>query len=204
MAWAIILDLDNGLKHRLTGAILLVLLAVLLLPELFTGAGDVPRTAPPTAGSAEVPVRRYDIDLTERAQAPAPPAEVPAPEPIPEVPASTSEPAPVTQAVTPPTTPPTATPPTTAPAEPAPGEPQRSAGASGYFVQVGVFSSREGADRVAKSLRGKGFEVAVSRYESGKRLFRVRVGPAADRAAAVALRERLRAAGQAGTLVAPN
>lgn len=189
MAWAIIRALDNGLKHRLTGATLLVLLAVLLLPELFTGAGDMPRTAPPTAGSAEVPVRRYDIDLTERAQAPAPPAEVSPPA---EVRAPEPEPVPVT--------PPTATPPVSAP----PVAPQRAGGASGYFVQVGVFSARDGAERVAKALRGKGFEVAVSRYETGKRLYRVRVGPAADRAAAVALRERLRAAGQAGTVIAPN
>jgi cell division septation protein DedD len=37
--------LDTALKHRLTGAVILVLLAVLLLPELLTGSGRSARPA---------------------------------------------------------------------------------------------------------------------------------------------------------------
>lgn len=190
--------MDTALKHRLTGAILLVVIAVLLLPELLTGAGDAPRAVSDTGGSTDVPVRRYDIDLTERAEAPpevaspevAPPAElapVPPVEPAPESPAARPESAPEVAASPPPAEPPAAT------------EPVAS---TGYVVQVGVFSSRAGADRVAKTLRGKGFTVTVSRYDSGKRLYRVRVGPPAERAEARRLRERLAAAGHPGTVVA--
>lgn len=215
--------MDTALKHRLTGAILLVVLAVLLLPELLTGAGNAPREVAETGGSADVPVRRYDIDLTERAEAPADtPAESPAPAaetlPIPaQAPPPEAPPAEPPSAAPKPSPQPTAksSPPTQTPAAaekpaaaPAPAAtsaapaPSTDGVARRYLVQVGVFSSRDGAERIAKTLRGKGFTVTVSRYDSGKRLYRVRVGPVADRAEARRLRERLATAGHPGSVVA--
>lgn len=218
--------MDTALKHRLTGAILLVVLAVLLLPELLTGAGNSPREVAETGGSTDVPVRRYDIDLTERAEAPAdtpvespasvaetlpiptqaptpeaPPAEPPsAPVPVPQSSPQGSVPKSAPLAAPKPSSQPTAksSPPTQTPAP----APSTEGVARRYLVQVGVFSSREGADRVAKTLRGQGFTVTVSRYDSGKRLYRVRVGPVADRAEARRLRERLATAGHPGSVVA--
>jgi DedD protein len=78
---------------------------------------------------------------------------------------------------------------------------ESSAGA-GWAVQAGVFANRDNAERLARQLKGKGFAASVSESAGkGKRLWRVRVGPEADRAAAVALGARLRAAGQSGAVV---
>ena len=73
-----------------------------------------------------------------------------------------------------------------------------------WWVQLGSFSSADNAQRLARELRAKGFSVEVSLVKSnGKDLHRVRAGPEASRDAATALRTRLAAAGQQGTLVAP-
>jgi cell division septation protein DedD len=74
---------------------------------------------------------------------------------------------------------------------------------SGWAVQLGVFASHENAERLAIEVRTKGFKVTVAPVTSGSRkLYRVRVGPAADRAAAQELQSRLKAAGRpAGTVV---
>jgi cell division septation protein DedD len=71
-------------------------------------------------------------------------------------------------------------------------------------VQLGVFASRENAERLALDVRAKGFKVSVSPVTSGRRkLFRVRVGPTADRSAAQELQGRLKAAGRPGGTVVP-
>lgn len=76
--------------------------------------------------------------------------------------------------------------------------------ASGWAVQVGSFASRENAERLTRELKGKGFAATVSESSGkGKRLWRVRVGPEGDRAAAVALGAKLRSAGHSGGSVVP-
>ena len=71
-------------------------------------------------------------------------------------------------------------------------------------MQVGSFASRDNAERLTRDLKGKGFAATVSESSSkGKRLWRVRVGPEEDRAAAAALGTKLRAAGHSGTKVVP-
>lgn len=63
--------MDSRAKQRLTGAIILVALFVLLVPELLTG----PKNAAPPATAQEEGLRRYTIDLdapaTPAGQAPA-------------------------------------------------------------------------------------------------------------------------------------
>jgi DedD protein len=74
----------------------------------------------------------------------------------------------------------------------------------GWFVQLGVFASRENAERLAVEVRNKGFKTSVSPVTSAKRkLYRVRVGPAPDRAAAQELQGRLKAAGRPGGTLVP-
>jgi cell division septation protein DedD len=71
-------------------------------------------------------------------------------------------------------------------------------------VQLGVFASHENAERLALEVRVKGFKVSVSPVPGGKRkLYRVRVGPAADRSGAQELQGRLKAAGRPGGTVVP-
>ena len=207
--------MDTALKHRLTGAVILVLLAVALLPELLTGSGRAARPnalLPSEAGSA--PERSIDIDLTEAARAPAgatpAPAPTPAPPPAPlelPTPPAVMEPAPAT-------TPPVAEAPTPAAAlakaapatppapEPAKAAPAKAASAGTYFVQLGVFVNRASADRLDRTLRRQGFTPIVKEVTaSGKRMYRVRVGPEIDRAAANALLKRLSEAGHKGSVV---
>ena len=69
------------------------------------------------------------------------------------------------------------------------------------MVQLGSFARRENAERLAQQLRARGFQAAVSQGSSGRRLFRVRAGPAPSRAAAAQLAAKLRAAGHAGAIV---
>lgn len=79
-----------------------------------------------------------------------------------------------------------------------------STSAGHWWVQIGSFASEQNAQGLARKLRGQGFIIDVSLVRSGgKDLHRVRAGPEKDRAAASALRNRLAAAGQTGSLVAP-
>jgi cell division septation protein DedD len=71
-------------------------------------------------------------------------------------------------------------------------------------VQLGVFRSRENAERLAQDVRVKVFKASVSAVSSGGgKLYRVRVGPAPDRAGALELQGRLKAAGRPETKVVP-
>ena len=207
--------MDTALKHRLTGAVILVLLAVALLPELLTGSGRAARPnalLPSEAGSA--PERSIDIDLTEAARAPAgatpTPAPTPAPPPAPielPTPPAVMEPAPATtppvaEAPTPAAAPAKAAPATPPAPEPAKAAPAKAASAGTYFVQLGVFVNRASADRLDRTLRRQGFTPIVKEVTaSGKRMYRVRVGPEIDRAAANALLKRLSEAGHKGSVV---
>jgi len=69
------------------------------------------------------------------------------------------------------------------------------------MVQLGSFASRANADGLARQVRLQGFQVSVSQGSSGRHLYRVRVGPAHDRAAAAALAQQLHAAGHSGSVV---
>jgi cell division septation protein DedD len=97
--------------------------------------------------------------------------------------------------------PPPATPPATEPkpAAPPPAPPERSkptppaqqappAAGEGYFVQTAAYSSKASADREAASLKAMGYAAFVT---SGP-LFRVRMGPFSERAAAEKVATRLR------------
>ena len=64
----------------------------------------------------------------------------------------------------------------------------------GFAVQVGAFADSASAERLANSLRGKGFRVYVSgSREEGASRWRVRVGPMETREAAERSAARLKA-----------
>jgi cell division septation protein DedD len=78
------------------------------------------------------------------------------------------------------------------PAQPAP-PPVAAAPAGKVAVQVGAFETSGAAERLAKSLKGKGFPVYVSPgTKAGNARWRVRVGPLATREEAEAIAERLK------------
>jgi DedD protein len=204
-------------KERLTGAIILVALIVLLVPELLSGpVRSAPRAAVVTSSSEEPPLRSYTINLADDAhsrgtasqtsgpQQPAPIAAAPAadgattPAATPAAPAGPHEAAPEPARAAPET-------PAQSPAgsgTATPGAPLSSTAGSGAFmVQLGSFASRANADHLARQVRARGFQVSVSQGSSGRHLYRVRVGPAHDRAAATALAQQLAAAGHSGSVV---
>ena len=223
--------MENRIKERLTGALILVALLVILVPELLSGraphgSGEVvPEARPATEGP---PLRSYTMDLAAAADAspagqsalnvkpaddaatlPAPAsAPIPPPEaaPAPAVaPAATAAPPPRPEAQPKPEQ---AQPAQTSksPAAPAP-KPQSapvpaptSASATGWYVQVGSFAKRENAQRFVQELGKKGHSAQLL---GGGSLFRVRVGPVNDRAAAAALQSRLSADGFKGAIVGP-
>jgi DedD protein len=168
--------LDIHLKQRLTGAVILVLIAVLLVPELLTGPDSPPAPDVAEPGISDASgMRSYEIDISDA----PPPTAAPLPPP-----ARVAAPAPVVESAPPP------------PPAPAPATEGR------LVVQVGSFSSRPAADKLASDLRKRSFPAAVSSVKaSGRTMYRVRVGPVADRAAANELAGKLRAAGHAGTVV---
>ena len=180
--------MDTALRNRLTGAVILVLLAVLLLPELLTGAGGTATRTPSTAGATPeggAPLQTLQIDLSGTARGPAGSALPP-----PEVAAGLTDDLEVDPAAPPPVVRlPVPEAITTAPPAAAPVDPT----ATRFYVQVGTFATRERAETAQKDLARRGFKVIINETTSGaRRLHRVRVGPVADRAAAVALEARLR------------
>lgn len=199
--------MDTPLKHRLTGAIILVLLAVIVIPELLTGERN-PQAAAASGAAAPgsaAPLRSYDIDLTDAAMAPAPqPAAAPQAAAAPPLRSAAASQPPATGAKPPGASAaaPTPAPTPTAAAARAPTLRATTAASGEFFVQLGSFAARDSAERLAAEVRRKGFAVKVSATRSGQQtLHRVRVGPVGERPAANALAERLRAAGHTGRIV---
>jgi DedD protein len=220
--------MDSRAKQRLTGAVILVALFVLLVPELLTGP-----TSAIVPANEEEGLRRYTIDLdapspgSTPASAPevalpavtenasqtvrATPGEAAVPAASPAAPAQS---APNSAAQVPQTAPAplpadapaaSATPPASAPA-PRP-EPVRPAATSrgearSFVVQLGSFGSRDNAERLVRDMTARGFTTFIAPITTnGRELYRVRVGPTRDRASAEALAARLKRVGQSGSIV---
>lgn len=222
----IIRTMDRSLKARLIGASVLVLLVVLVVPELLSG----PKTAtptPPAETTGNGQMRTYTIELGDGAAsastAPAPRAIEPVSPPPDERGASATvatastdgsadparsgapdRPATKNAAVRPPAaevdermTPKTASAASAA-----------AAGASTpvrgtWSVQVGAFGSADSARTLVDKLEADGFSAYVSEgRRDAKTLYRVRVGPEAERVRVDALAGRLKARGLPVSIVA--
>jgi DedD protein len=214
MAWAILKStaMENRLKERLTGAAILVALIVMLVPEMFRGQrGEVSSTSGSSGDGP--PVRSYTIDLSNNpkhngplqstAADPLAPPEPPGAGPAKAEPAK-AEP-PKVDSSKPDLKSDTANPEvhvaraaTTAGASGA----LKTANAASWGVQVGIFSKHENAERMLHEAQGKGFNVAISSADS-KGMFHVRAAGLADRTAAQALSQKMKASGLPAAIVAP-
>jgi DedD protein len=213
--------MDARAKQRLTGAIILVALVVLLVPELLTGPAATPAPGADDEGMREVTI---DIDAPskpsgattppDQVSLPAVSAPTAAPAPAPTTTAASPAPAPTPSAPTPAITAPAPTAPREAASAAAPSQtaapPPTSAPvvvspkpARGSFaVQLGSFSNQDNAQRLVGEMKAKGFSAFIAPITSGGReLYRVRIGPTSDRAGAEALAVKLRAQGQPGSVV---
>ncbi len=183
--------MDEGLKRRLIGATVLVSLAVIFVPMLLEREPDVdpgishsniPPRPVPDASPSLLPPRDESlgtagaIDRGPVEQAPSvAPVVDPTPAPAVEIP--------VAQAPRPAPSRPEPEPPGPEPPRPEPAKPESPAAVTtGWVVQVGSFSNRENAEGVLEALGAGGFPAFVEAADvQGKQVFRVRVGPEADK-----------------------
>ncbi|MBC8025800.1 MAG: SPOR domain-containing protein [Steroidobacteraceae bacterium] len=220
--------MDSRAKQRITGAVILVAMFVMLVPALLTGpANERGKDNETPAAPDEAGLRSYTIDIdapakpAQTTQAPlaavelptpsaatpmAVPGEAAAPEPTPVDSATTAPDVVAPMAIAPvptPVSPPAHT--STAPASAPRGDSQpvvKPIPGGAFAVQLGSFSDRDNASRLVREMTAKGFAAFVAPITSnGRELYRVRVGPARDRAAAEALATQLRRIGQTGSIV---
>ncbi|VVN28179.1 Cell division protein DedD [Pseudomonas fluorescens] len=206
--------LDKAYKQRMVGALVLVALAVIFLPMLFSRQDEqrqVTVEAPTAPQAPVVPQVQVEPVVVPEPQAlpqePVPSdAEIAQQEeptmPIaPAAPAAPVAPAPVAKPVTPPPAPAAVAPvnkPTTAPSQPitaAPGKPdatQSRVDANGlsvsWSVQLASLANRASAENLQKTLRSQGYNAYIRTADGKNRVF---VGPLIERAEADRLRDLL-------------
>lgn len=197
--------LDKGLKQRIVGALVLLALAVIFLPMLFSRQDEMRQVTvdapamPKTPAMPEVKVQPTQVPTPQAADA-LPPAEQ-------------SEQAPPAQAALPvpsappaaPASVPKASPPPAAPVQRAPQAPAQVVASSAqpsapaqhldgdnlavsWSIQLASLSSRARADELQKSLRSQGYNAYVRSFDGMNRVF---VGPLVERAEADRLKEQL-------------
>lgn len=205
--------MERALKERIIGAAVLVLFVVLIVPVFLDGPPDeneivservllpgqesqktqtvvlernrtepVPAASNQTSAAAGTPESEVGIPKAENETVAEPAAAVEAPAVVEK------------KAEPPPAVPETA--PATRKAAPA-------ASTTGMWaVQLGSFSSKENAERLAADLRKQGYAAFLSQLstDSGP-LHRVRIGPQKDRESAEAMASRLSKVGQEGQVV---
>lgn len=186
----------NPLKQRLVGAIVLVALAVIFIPLFLSGERD---DGAPLFGSKlpSKPDELTNMQRQELAHTVPPPA---APSEIRTLVDRDSPPAAVTDT---PTTPLSTTPsdkpgakekdkPAASAPDPAKEDKPAPSGPHGWVVQIGSFSNKTNALKLRDKVRGQGFQAFVEAVTNADgRVFRVRVGPEAERSKAEALKTQL-------------
>ncbi|HEN8797885.1 SPOR domain-containing protein [Pseudomonas sp. CM27] len=187
--------LDKGIKQRMVGALVLVALAVIFLPMLFTREDEMRQVhveAPQAPAMPSLPEVKVE------------PVAVPEPQVIPEEP----QPAPVvvnesTAPASPPSQPITPSPQAQAQAQPV--KPQASAPAAkveakaaapskidvnglpvSWSIQLASLSNRAGAEKLQQTLRSQGYNAYI---RSAGGMNRVYVGPLIERAEAERVRD---------------
>ncbi|MEW9682283.1 SPOR domain-containing protein [Pseudomonas sp. TE50-2] len=201
--------LDKGMKQRMVGALVLVALAVIFLPMLFTREDEMRQVrveAPEAPAMPNLPQVQVE------------PVQVPEPQPLPEqndqpvvvVDESTSpvtapsqpiapvttvaQPKPQTPVPTPPVSkvePRPAPAPSAAPAAPAakPAAPSKidvNGLPVSWSIQLASLSNRAGAENLQKTLRSQGYNAYIRSADGMNRVF---VGPLIERAEAERLRD---------------
>ncbi|UST86911.1 MULTISPECIES: SPOR domain-containing protein [Pseudomonas] len=198
--------LDKAYKQRMVGALVLVALAVIFLPMLFSRQDEqrqVTVEAPAAPQPSAMPQVQIDPVAVPEPQAlpqePVPTDEEVAEEAVPAAPAAPAAPAPTIPAqIARPATPPPVAKPIPAPAQPItsatskPETTQSRVDANGlsvsWSVQLASLSSRASAESLQKNLRSQGYNAYIRSADGKNRVF---VGPLIERAEADRLRDLL-------------
>lgn len=195
--------LDKAYKQRMVGALVLVALAVIFLPMLFSRQDEQRQVivqAPSAPQAPSVPQVQVEPVVVPEPQAlpqePVPSDDETADEQAPSAPiapAAPVAPAPVAKPVAPPA--PVAKPAPTQPIAAAPAKPdttQSRVDANGlsisWSVQLASLSSRASAESLQKTLRSQGYNAYIRTADGKNRVF---VGPLIERAEADRLRDLL-------------
>lgn len=201
--------LDKGLKQRVVGALVLLALAIIFLPMLFTREDEMRQVAveapvmpkPPAMPSVEVQPTEVPEPQAEEADAAPQPDVAPVPTaPVPSAPVASAPsqaapaqpiaPAPKPAAPAPQPAQANTAPKAQAPA-PAPAPAQRLDASNlpvSWSVQLASLSNRARADELQKQLRSQGYNAYVRSFDGMNRVF---VGPVVERAEADRLRDQL-------------
>ncbi|HBO7193251.1 SPOR domain-containing protein [Pseudomonas aeruginosa] len=184
--------LERGLKQRIVGALVLIALAVIFLPMLFTREDES---------------RQVVVEAPPRPQAPAMPSVEVQPTEVPELqpgeediapeiveegsPAAAGQPSQPIGGL--PATPPATQPPAQAQAQaasPPPAEKRLDANnlPQSWSVQLASLSNRARAEELQKTLRSQGYNAYIRSFDGMNRVF---VGPVIQRAEADRLRDQL-------------
>ncbi|MBY8938087.1 SPOR domain-containing protein [Pseudomonas fluorescens] len=197
--------LDKAYKQRMVGALVLVALAVIFLPMLFSRQDEqrqVTVEAPASPQAPAMPQIQMETVAVPEPQA-LPQEPVPTDEEVAEdtAPAAPVAPAPAPTApimITKPAAPPAVAKPIPAPAQPItasstkPDTTQSRVDANGlsvsWSVQLASLSSRASAESLQKTLRSQGYNAYIRSADGKNRVF---VGPLIERAEADRLRDLL-------------
>ncbi|NBF06030.1 SPOR domain-containing protein [Pseudomonas sp. Fl5BN2] len=196
--------LDNVYKQRMVGALVLIALAVIFLPMLFSREDEQRHVAvevPAAPQASAMPQVQVEPVVVPEPQA-LPEGSVPADEPVvqqaaPSMPIASSvpvvAPAPVVASKPVPAPKPAPAPvPAQQVATAKPDTSQSRVDANGlsisWSVQLASLSSREGAEKLQKTLRSQGYNAYIRSAEGKNRVF---VGPLIERAEADRLRDLL-------------
>ena len=202
--------MEKALKERIIGAVVLVTFVVLIVPIFLDGPpkeGEITSERVLLPGQEDQDTKTVVLDR-ERSE-PIPAASVPvvstdsAPVDTAPVIQKTAvekkpEPRPVVEK---------ASPVQQEPVQESPVEsndkPQPAASATGMWaVQLGSFSNKENAEKLAADLRKQGYAAFLSQLTTGNgQLHRVRIGPQKDRAAAEEMAARLAKVGHKGQVL---
>ncbi len=179
--------MERALKERIIGAVVLVIFVVLVVPVFLDGPprpGEFVTERIVLPGQEDQDITTVILDRERSVPVPAATSvqEEPKIRKAPQV--ATVQPEPVA-------------------AQPEPVATQAAASTTGMWaVQLGSFSNKNNADKLAADLRKQGYAAFLSQVEtdSGQQL-RVRIGPQKDRANAETMAARLLKVGHKGQVV---
>ncbi|HEY8554452.1 MAG TPA: SPOR domain-containing protein [Burkholderiales bacterium] len=179
---------DFDPKHRIIGAVVVVALGVIFIPMILGNRGVPPAGTAPAGEQTRVAISQVAPPAPAAEPLPAAPPTAPAtPAPAAPVPADTAPAAKTMEADK------AAAPRQTKQTQVAKAQaPETRAVASGWVVQVGTFTDTANAARLESRLRSQGQAVLTERIElDGRKAVRLRVGPFAERAAALRAQQRI-------------
>ena len=199
--------MERALKERIIGAAVLVVFAVLIVPVFLDGPpadGEIvtervllpgqegqetqtvvlerDRKDPVPAATTPAPARQDSVVKEPVREEPKPVVVQPQPEKTPETAPEQAEPKPKPK--------------------PAASQPAVASTTGMWAVQLGSFSNKDNAEKLAADLRKQGYAAFLSQLPTDKGLLhRVRIGPQKDRASAEAMASRLAKVGHKGQVV---